>query len=94
MRVTFNLTFPALPCEALLLDAGDVSGKWQTESKLAVARCAFFRFNLFVQPLWERLLCCVLSGSHFKHRVLGLRLVWKKAPHAACLRGQIRLQIR
>lgn len=39
LHVTFNLTFPALPCEALLLDAGDVSGKWQTESKLAVARC-------------------------------------------------------
>ncbi|PRW39153.1 endoplasmic reticulum-Golgi intermediate compartment 3 [Chlorella sorokiniana] len=38
LHVTFNLTFPALPCEALLLDAGDVSGKWQTESKLAVAR--------------------------------------------------------
>lgn len=38
LHVTFNLTFPALPCEALLLDAGDVSGKWQTESRLQLAR--------------------------------------------------------
>lgn len=38
LHVTFNITFPALPCEALLMDAGDVSGKWQTESRLQVAR--------------------------------------------------------
>ena len=38
LHVTFNVTFPALPCEALLLDVGDVSGKWQTESRLSLAR--------------------------------------------------------
>lgn len=38
LHVTFNITFPALPCEALLMDAGDVSGKWQTESRIQVAR--------------------------------------------------------
>lgn len=38
LRLTFNLTFHALPCEALLMDSGDVSGKWQTESAMKVAR--------------------------------------------------------
>lgn len=38
LHLTFNLTFPALPCEALLMDAGDVSGKWQTESRMQVAK--------------------------------------------------------
>ena len=40
LHVTFNLTFPALPCEAVLMDAGDVSGKWQTESRISLARWA------------------------------------------------------
>ena len=38
LHVSFNVTFPALPCEALLMDAGDVSGKWQTESRMKVAK--------------------------------------------------------
>lgn len=40
LHVTFNVTFPALPCEAILMDSGDVSGKWQTESSMAAAKCA------------------------------------------------------
>lgn len=58
LHVTFNLTFPALPCESLLLDAGDVSGKWQTESKLAVAR-------------WVAALGCGRVGVDFAARNAG-----------------------
>ncbi|KAL4856382.1 Endoplasmic reticulum-Golgi intermediate compartment protein 3 [Chlorella vulgaris] len=38
LHVSFNVTFPALPCETLLMDVGDVSGKWQTESRIKMAR--------------------------------------------------------
>ena len=32
MHVTYDITFPALPCEAIRLDTGDVGGKFETES--------------------------------------------------------------
>ena len=32
LRLTFDITFPALPCQALRMDTGDVSGKFETES--------------------------------------------------------------
>ena len=38
LHVTFNISFPALPCEALLMDVGDVSGRWQTESRISLAK--------------------------------------------------------
>lgn len=32
MHVTYDITFPALPCEAIRLDTGDVGGRFETES--------------------------------------------------------------
>lgn len=32
MHVTFNITFPALPCQAIWIDIGDVSGNFETEA--------------------------------------------------------------
>lgn len=37
MHVAFNLTFPALPCEAVRMDMGDVGGRFETESMAAAA---------------------------------------------------------
>lgn len=32
MHVNFNITFPALPCQAIMIDTGDVSGRYETEA--------------------------------------------------------------
>lgn len=38
LHVEFNITFPALPCRAIRLDAGDVGGRFETESMMEVAK--------------------------------------------------------
>ncbi|EFN54050.1 hypothetical protein CHLNCDRAFT_136126 [Chlorella variabilis] len=56
LHVSFNVTFPALPCEALLMDAGDVSGKWQTESRMKVAKNGeVHKHSVDISGRWLRL---------------------------------------
>ena len=38
MHVTFNVTFPALPCEMLILDVADVSGTYESEAAMELAK--------------------------------------------------------
>jgi hypothetical protein len=38
LHLNFNLTFPALPCQALRVQVGDVSGKNQGEAGLKMAQ--------------------------------------------------------
>ena len=36
--MSFDISFPALPCAAISLDAGDVSGKFKTDATVRIAR--------------------------------------------------------
>lgn len=38
LHFSFDITFPALPCRALRMDTGDVSGKFETESMMQMAQ--------------------------------------------------------
>ena len=38
IHVEFNITFPALPCRAIRVDTGDISGKFETEGGMQHAR--------------------------------------------------------
>jgi hypothetical protein len=38
MHLSFNLTFPALPCSTIYLEAGDISGKYMTETSVRSAK--------------------------------------------------------
>ena len=38
LHINFDISFLALPCEALLMDVGDAAGKFQTESAMATAK--------------------------------------------------------
>lgn len=39
LHIRFNISFPALPCNALVLDTGDSSGQYRSEYGLSFARC-------------------------------------------------------
>jgi Endoplasmic Reticulum-Golgi Intermediate Compartment (ERGIC) len=38
LRIEFDVSFPALPCQALRLDLGDVAGNFQTEGGIRIAQ--------------------------------------------------------
>jgi hypothetical protein len=38
LHLTFDVTFPALPCQAVRMDTGDVSGKFETETMMKAAQ--------------------------------------------------------
>ncbi|GAB4814029.1 hypothetical protein N2152v2_001075 [Parachlorella kessleri] len=38
LHITFNISFPALPCEALAMDIQDVSGRFQTDTSITHAK--------------------------------------------------------
>lgn len=38
MRMEFDITFPALPCSAVMMDMGDGSGQHHTEASMSKAR--------------------------------------------------------
>lgn len=38
LHLEFNITLPGLPCEALVMDTGDASGKWESDADMQRAK--------------------------------------------------------
>lgn len=58
LHIHFNVSFPALPCSAIVLDTGDSSGQYRSEYGLSFAKCVgVVGVGWLAKPWWNKEVC-------------------------------------